>query len=51
MRDNPRARRFYEHYAGKVIAEREDVRHAAVLIELAYGWPDIKELDQLLAHD
>jgi ribosomal protein S18 acetylase RimI-like enzyme len=51
LRENLRARRFYEHYDGKVIAEREDVRHAAVLIELAYGWPDLKELDRRLAHD
>jgi ribosomal protein S18 acetylase RimI-like enzyme len=51
LRENFRARRFYEHFGGKVIAEREDVREGTVLIELAYGWPDIKELDQLLAHD
>jgi ribosomal protein S18 acetylase RimI-like enzyme len=48
LRENLRARRFYEHHDGKVIAEREDVRHAAVLIELAYGWPDLKELDRRL---
>jgi hypothetical protein len=51
LRENFRARRFYEHFGGKVIAEREDVREGTVLIELAYGWPDIKELDQLHAHD
>jgi ribosomal protein S18 acetylase RimI-like enzyme len=39
LRDNLRARRFYEHHGGKVIAEREDVRNDVVLIELAYGWP------------
>jgi ribosomal protein S18 acetylase RimI-like enzyme len=48
LRENPRARRFYEYYGGQVIAEREDVRDGAVLIELAYGWPDLKELDLLL---
>ncbi len=46
LRDNLRARRFYEHYGGKVIAEREDVRGGAVLIELAYGWADLKTLDR-----
>jgi ribosomal protein S18 acetylase RimI-like enzyme len=49
LRDNLRARRFYEHFGGKVIAEREDVRDGAVLVELAYGWPDLNELDRLLA--
>jgi ribosomal protein S18 acetylase RimI-like enzyme len=51
LRDNLRARRFYEHFGGKVIAERDDVRDGAVLVELAYGWPDLKELDRLLAYD
>jgi ribosomal protein S18 acetylase RimI-like enzyme len=50
LRENLRARRFYEHYGAKVIAEREDLRDGAVLVELAYGWPDIAGLDQILAH-
>jgi hypothetical protein len=45
LRDNLRARRFYEHHGAKVIAEREDIRDGAVLVELAYGWLDLKELD------
>jgi GNAT superfamily N-acetyltransferase len=45
LRDNSVARRFYEHRGGKVIAEKEDVRDSAVLVELAYGWPELKELD------
>jgi ribosomal protein S18 acetylase RimI-like enzyme len=49
LRDNLRARHFYEHFGAKVIAEREDVRDGAVLVELAYGWPDLKELDRLIA--
>lgn len=51
LRDNLRARRFYEHFGGKVIGEREDARDAAVLVELAYGWPELKELDRLLARE
>jgi hypothetical protein len=51
LRDNLKARRFYEHYGGKVIAEREDNRDGTVLVELAYGWSDLKELKRLLAHD
>jgi ribosomal protein S18 acetylase RimI-like enzyme len=51
LRDNLRARRFYERYAGQVIAEREDVRDATVLVELAYGWPDLAGLNRLVAHD
>jgi GNAT superfamily N-acetyltransferase len=45
LRDNPTARRFYDRRAGKIIAEREDIRDGAVLVELAYGWLDLKELD------
>ena len=48
LRDNLRARRFYEHFGAKVIAEREDVRDGTTLIELAYGWPDLKELERRL---
>jgi ribosomal protein S18 acetylase RimI-like enzyme len=51
LHDNLRARRFYEHFGGAVIEEREDVRDTAVLVELAYGWPDLKELDRRLAHN
>lgn len=49
LRDNLRARRFYERYGGQVVAERDDVRDGTVLVELAYGWPDLKELDRLIA--
>jgi ribosomal protein S18 acetylase RimI-like enzyme len=48
LRDNPVARRFYDQQGGKVIAEREDVRDGAVLVELAYGWADLKTLDRLI---
>jgi ribosomal protein S18 acetylase RimI-like enzyme len=51
LRDNLKARRFYEHFGGKVISERDDVRDGAVLVELAYGWADLKELDRLLSHE
>jgi ribosomal protein S18 acetylase RimI-like enzyme len=51
LRDNVRARRFYEHLDGKVIGEREDVRDGTILIELAYGWSDLKQLDRLFAHE
>jgi GNAT superfamily N-acetyltransferase len=51
LRDNLTSRRFYEHFGGKVIFEREDVRDGTVLFELAYGWPDLKELNRILARD
>jgi GNAT superfamily N-acetyltransferase len=51
LRDNLRARRFYEHFAGKVVAEREEVRDGAVLVELAYGWPELKDLECMVAHE
>jgi ribosomal protein S18 acetylase RimI-like enzyme len=44
LRENMRARRFYKHRGGKVIAEKEDVRGGTVLTELAYGWRDLEEL-------
>jgi ribosomal protein S18 acetylase RimI-like enzyme len=43
LRDNAPARRFYERYGGRVIAQREDVRAEGVLLEVAYGWPDLVE--------
>jgi ribosomal protein S18 acetylase RimI-like enzyme len=49
LRDNLGARRFYERYAGQVIAEKEDVRDGTVLVELAYGWPNLSELSRLIA--
>jgi ribosomal protein S18 acetylase RimI-like enzyme len=51
LRENLKARRYYEHLGGKVIAEREDVRDATVLVELAYGWPDLKELEHLITRN
>lgn len=51
LRENLRARRFYERLGGKLIAEREDVRDGTVLIELAYGWPDLKKLERMAAHE
>jgi hypothetical protein len=34
---------------GKVIAEREDNRDGTVLIELSYGWLELKELERMAA--
>ena len=50
LRDNLRAKHFYEHLGARVIAEREDVRDGTVLVELAYGWPDVNALHRRLAH-
>ena len=47
LRDNTPARRFYERYGGEVIAEREDVRPEGVLLEVAYGWPELVEFLRL----
>jgi len=44
IRENARARRFYELLGGAVVAEREDRRAYGVLNEVAYGW---RPLDQL----
>jgi ribosomal protein S18 acetylase RimI-like enzyme len=45
LRENLRARRFYEYHGGQIIAEREDIRDDTFLVELAYGWLDLKDLD------
>jgi ribosomal protein S18 acetylase RimI-like enzyme len=49
LRDNAPARRFYERYGAEVIAEREDVRKDAVLVEVAYGWMQLAELARITA--
>jgi hypothetical protein len=41
------ARRFYERYGAQLIAEMEDAREDAVLIEVSYGWAHLTEFDQL----
>lgn len=51
LRENLEARRFYEHLGSNAIAEREDVREGVVLVELAYGWTDAKELARRLASE
>jgi ribosomal protein S18 acetylase RimI-like enzyme len=47
LRDNASARRFYERYDGKVVAEREEPRPDGALSEVAYGWTQLSELSQL----
>jgi ribosomal protein S18 acetylase RimI-like enzyme len=47
LHDNLAARRFYEHFRGEIIAERDDVRDGTSLVELAYGWTDLKNLNLL----
>lgn len=49
LRDNLPARRFYEHYGGQVIAEREDKRQDGILFEVAYGWPDLADILRVTA--
>ncbi len=46
LRENTRARRFYEQCAGEIIGEKQDVRGEATLIEVAYGWHDIGMLQE-----
>ena len=38
LRENTRARTFYEHLGGQLVAERQDARSDGVLHEVAYGW-------------
>ncbi len=46
LQENVPARHFYEKYGGEVVGERKDVRGQVVLTEVAYGWRDIKVLQQ-----
>jgi ribosomal protein S18 acetylase RimI-like enzyme len=38
LRENAKARRFYERLGGVVVAEKEERRAGGVLVEVAYGW-------------
>lgn len=49
LRDNAPARQFYERFGAQVIAEREDARRDAVLVEVAYGWMQLAELARITA--
>lgn len=44
LRDNARARTFYERLGGVEVADREEVRPEATLFEVAYGWSDLRSL-------
>jgi len=46
LRENTPARRFYEHCAGELIGEKQDVRGETILVEVAYGWSDIGKLQE-----
>lgn len=43
LKDNP-SRGFYEHGGGQYVAEKEIDIGGSKLIEIAYGWPDIRTL-------
>lgn len=46
LRENVRARGFYERLGGAIIATKDDQRGAFTLTELAYGWRDVDALNQ-----
>ncbi len=46
LKENAHARHFYEKCGGEVIGERKDVRDQVVLTEVAYGWRDIRVLQE-----
>jgi len=49
LRDNAPARRFYERYDAKIVAEREEARPDGALSEVAYGWKDLAGLTERLS--
>jgi ribosomal protein S18 acetylase RimI-like enzyme len=44
LRDNIRARGFYEHLGGQAEAPRPEMGPGGVLYEVSYLWPDIRTL-------
>jgi GNAT superfamily N-acetyltransferase len=46
LKENSRARGFYEHMGGELIGEQEEAREHGVLLEVGYGWRDLKALAQ-----
>lgn len=42
FRDNPTARQFYERLGGQLIAQKTFTLAETDLVEVAYGWKDIK---------
>lgn len=45
LRDNTRARQFYEQHGAEVITERQDAWANGILLEVAYGWIHLEELE------
>ena len=44
LRENRRARRFYERPGGTIIGEKQDHRDAVTFTEIAYGWRGLSKL-------
>lgn len=44
LRENRRARRFYERLGGTIIGEKQDHHDAVTFTEIAYGWRDLSKL-------
>jgi RimJ/RimL family protein N-acetyltransferase len=44
LKDNARARRFYERLGGRPLGERQERIGGVDLAEVAYGWPAIERL-------
>ena len=44
LRENRNARGFYERLGGEIVAEKEERRGDATLVEVAYGWRDLVQL-------
>lgn len=44
LRENAAARRFYDRLGGKVLGEKAERRPFGEIVEVTYGWPDLKPL-------
>jgi hypothetical protein len=42
LRENERARAFYERLSGVVVGEKKEKAAHGVLVERAYGWRDLR---------
>ena len=45
LRENTPARRFYEKLGGCIIGEKEERRPFGNVVEVTYGWPDLRSLN------
>ena len=46
LRENALARRFYDRLGGRVLGEKTESRPYGEIVEVSYGWPDLRRLSR-----